>query len=110
VAEPGRAVFAFAAAPDRLPALDRFALGSDAYPDQGATLVIEVASLAADGGLMLAGPGVDGVARLGVAGLPDGFWAARAALAPLFPRGLDLILTAGDRLAAVPRTTLVREG
>ena len=29
----------------------------------------------------------------------------RAALAPLFPRGIDIVLTAGPSLAALPRTT-----
>ena len=107
-AEPDQAAFVFAADPDRLPDLASLPLGSDAYPDQGATLVIEVPALVAEGPLVLEGPGIDGIARLGVAGLPDGFWDRRAALAPLFPRGLDLLLTQGDRLVALPRTTSVR--
>jgi alpha-D-ribose 1-methylphosphonate 5-triphosphate synthase subunit PhnH len=108
-AQPDRAAFVFVGDPARTPDLEALPLGSDAYPDQGATLVIEVASLAEEGGLTLEGPGIDGRTSLAVAGLPDGFWDRRAALAPLFPRGLDLLLTAGDRLAAVPRTTAVRE-
>jgi alpha-D-ribose 1-methylphosphonate 5-triphosphate synthase subunit PhnH len=28
-------------------------------------------------------------------------------LAPLFPRGIDLIFTAGTRVAALPRTTRI---
>jgi alpha-D-ribose 1-methylphosphonate 5-triphosphate synthase subunit PhnH len=92
-----------------LPPLDGFALGSDSYPDRSATLVIEVTALDQDGGLRLSGPGIEDTARLGVTGLRPGFWAERAALAPLFPRGLDLILTCGDRLAAIPRTTSVEE-
>ena len=106
-AQPDEAAFAFIGDPAALTALGGFALGSDAYPDRSTTLVVEVASLSADGPLTLSGPGIRERARLGAAGLPDGFWAARAALAPLFPRGLDLILTCGDRLAAVPRTTVI---
>jgi alpha-D-ribose 1-methylphosphonate 5-triphosphate synthase subunit PhnH len=109
LAEPDRAAFAFVGDPTRLPDLEALPLGSDAYPDQGATLVVEVAGLARAGSLTLEGPGIDGRTQLGVAGLADGFWTRRAALASLFPRGIDLLLTAGDWLAAVPRTTLVRE-
>jgi hypothetical protein len=66
-----------------------------------------LASLEAAGRLRLTGPGIEREARLGIIGLSPGFWAERAALAPLFPRGLDLIVTCGDLLAAIPRTTLV---
>jgi alpha-D-ribose 1-methylphosphonate 5-triphosphate synthase subunit PhnH len=106
-AQPDQAGFAFIGAPSLLPALDSFALGCDAYPDRSTTLVLEVAALAAEGGLVLTGPGIRSSARFGVAGLRAGFWAERAALAALFPRGLDLILTCGDRLTALPRTTRV---
>ena len=107
-ASPDRATFVLVADAGRPPELEALPLGSDAYPDQGATLVIEVADLTADGDLLLSGPGIDGSARLGVTGLPPEFWTRRAALAPLFPCGLDILLTAGDRLAALPRTTVVQ--
>jgi len=98
---------------DALPPLDAFDLGSDEYPDRSATLVVEVAGLAAgkSGGtaLTLSGPGIAGSAALTVDRLPDGFQAQRTALAPLFPRGLDVVLTCGDRLAALPRTTRAEE-
>jgi alpha-D-ribose 1-methylphosphonate 5-triphosphate synthase subunit PhnH len=103
------AAFAFIGDPARLPALDGFALGLDPYPDRSTTLVIEVADLARGGRLSLSGPGIENRNRLGVAGFRAGFWSERAALAPLFPRGLDLILTCGDLLAAVPRTTRIEE-
>jgi alpha-D-ribose 1-methylphosphonate 5-triphosphate synthase subunit PhnH len=106
---PDRAGFAVIGDPAVLPALDRFALGTDAYPDRSTTLVIEVRALAEGGALSLSGPGIEARTRLDVAGLPKRFWAERAALAPLFPRGIDVILTCGDRLAAVPRTTRVEE-
>jgi alpha-D-ribose 1-methylphosphonate 5-triphosphate synthase subunit PhnH len=106
---PDQAAFAFIGDPTTLPALDGFALGSDAYPDRSTTLVIEVAALSEDGRLNLSGPGIRERGWLGVAGLAADFWVERAALAPLFPRGIDLILTCGDRLAALPRTTRVEE-
>jgi alpha-D-ribose 1-methylphosphonate 5-triphosphate synthase subunit PhnH len=102
---PAEADFAFAAGSP--PPLDGFALGTDLYPDRSTTLILEVATLEAAGRLRLTGPGIEREARLGIIGLSPGFWAERAALAPLFPRGLDLIVTCGDLLAAIPRTTLV---
>jgi len=112
-ADPAAARFAMAVEADALPPLDAFDLGSDEYPDRSATLVVEVAGLAAgkSGGtaLTLSGPGIAGSAALTVDRLPDGFQAQRTALAPLFPRGLDVVLTCGDRLAALPRTTRAEE-
>jgi alpha-D-ribose 1-methylphosphonate 5-triphosphate synthase subunit PhnH len=103
-AEPEAADFAFAVGSP--PPLDAFALGTDLYPDRSTTLILEVASLEAGGRLRLAGPGIEREARLGI-DLSPGFWAERAALAPLFPRGIDLIVTCGEFLAAIPRSTLV---
>lgn len=106
---PDKAAFAVIGDPEAMPAPDRFALGTDAYPDRSTTLVIEVETLstATTAGWRLEGPGINGAAHLAVTGLPAGFVAARAALAPLYPRGLDIVLTAGDRLAALPRTTRI---
>lgn len=105
--DPVEARFAIAGDPDALPPLDRFALGSDEYPERSATLVIEVAGLDNTTGVALRGPGIKGDARLDVAGLPARFWRERRALAELFPRGLDVLFACGDRLAALPRSTLV---
>lgn len=101
------AVFAFVGSAAALPSLEGFALGSDAYPDRSATLVVEVETLSSDGDLLLSGPGVRQRRSLGVGGVPRHLWDERAALAVLFPRGLDLILTCRDQLVALPRTTRV---
>jgi alpha-D-ribose 1-methylphosphonate 5-triphosphate synthase subunit PhnH len=105
VTDPVAAHFAFAGAPATLPPLDAFALGTDEYPDRSTTLVIAVSALEAGRGVTLAGPGIDGTARLAVGGLGEGFWAERAALRTLVPRGLDIVFTCGNRLAALPRST-----
>lgn len=81
--------------------------GSDTAPQEGATLVIEVPSLENGLALALRGPGVRSVQRLRVGGLHAGFWQARAALECAFPCGIDLILTCGERVAALPRSTRV---
>lgn len=107
-ADSAQARFAFTDTAAVLPPLDAFALGSDAYPDRSTTLVIETPGLANDGPLTLSGPGIPGTAKAAIA-LPNAFWAARAALAEIFPRGIDLFLTDGARVMGVPRTTIVEK-
>lgn len=81
--------------------------GSDEAPQAGATLIIELPSLDTGPALVLRGPGIQSTQALRAGGLDDAFWAARSALAPRFPRGIDLVLTCGDRIAALPRSTRV---
>jgi alpha-D-ribose 1-methylphosphonate 5-triphosphate synthase subunit PhnH len=89
-----------------IPPLDGFDAGSDEYPDRSTTLIIQVDGFT-DSGLTLSGPGIRDSLRFGVQGLPAGFFEAWRGLAPLFPRGIDLIFTAGSRIAALPRTTRI---
>jgi alpha-D-ribose 1-methylphosphonate 5-triphosphate synthase subunit PhnH len=79
----------------------RFAIGTPEYPDRAATLIVEMPRLAADGA-RLSGPGIRDHAALNVPDLAA-FQANRA----LFPLGFDCFLTCGDRLAGVPRSTIV---
>ena len=106
-ARPEEARFAFARDLAALPPMAEFNLGSADYPDRSTTIVLDVAGLEAGRGLTLRGPGIQSAARLNVRGVPEAFWAERAALMPLFPLGIDLILTCGRRVAALPRTTIV---
>lgn len=99
----------FLLASGRPPALASLALGSDEVPQDGATLFLQVAALAAAPGWRLTGPGIQSATALHVTGAPEGFVAERAALAGLFPRGLDIILCAGRHIAGLPRTTTIRE-
>lgn len=86
---------------DLLP-LDRFPAGTPDYPDRSATLIVEMDVLAAEG-VRLTGPGIAGEARLS---LPEPLGPLRASAAR-FPLGLDLFLTAGERVAALPRSTRI---
>ena len=104
---PAQATFCFVADADSVPALDELALGTDAYPDRSATLIVAVERLSDEDGMRLCGPGVNGETRLDVGRLRDGLLAERAALRDIFPRGVDFIFVCGDRIAALPRTTLV---
>jgi len=79
----------------------RFRPGLPDYPDRSATLIVECDVLTAHGAC-LTGPGIETAAWLN---LPE--TAAFRANRARFPLGFDTILTAGDRLAALPRSTRV---
>lgn len=86
-------------------ALEKVVTGSDLYPDDGATVIVR-ARIGEGQALRLTGPGVDGAVALHVAGLPEGFWAARAAHLR-YPMGFDLFLLDGRQIIGVPRSTQV---
>lgn len=107
VADPSVAAFAFLAPGEPLPPLEGFALGSAEYPDRSTTLVVPVDTLVEGTGWRLRGPGIEGDRRLSIGPLPADMPARLAANRALFPRGIDLVFVAGNRIAALPRTTLV---
>jgi alpha-D-ribose 1-methylphosphonate 5-triphosphate synthase subunit PhnH len=107
VASAAGAAFALVLEAASLPALDRFDWGTDEEPQRGATLIIQVAALAGQGGWTLSGPGIATRTALRVDGLPGSFAAQRRAMTGAFPRGLDILFTSGARLAALPRTTIL---
>ncbi len=108
VAEPGAACFALVVRES--PALGALAQGTEEEPQRGATLVLQVADLVEGEGWRLTGPGIEREHRLRVSGAPEGFLAAWAANRTAFPCGVDVLLCAGDRLAALPRTVAIAEG
>lgn len=80
-----------------------YPIGTAEYPDRSATLIAGVPSL---GGRAhrLTGPGVATEIRLS---LPEaGFFRVNRTR---FPLGLDVMLCAGNRMVAIPRTTRVEE-
>jgi alpha-D-ribose 1-methylphosphonate 5-triphosphate synthase subunit PhnH len=107
VTSPKDSRFAFAAGFATLPPLNEFDLGTEEYPDRSTTLIVEVPELIEGSGLTLRGPGIKDTTRLLIGCVPAEFWRARADLAALFPLGIDLLLTSGRLLAALPRTTVV---
>lgn len=86
---------------DALIPLSDYPVGTAEYPDRSATLIVEMTDLVSQGAT-LRGPGIETQAYLS---LPEteAFRCNRAQ----FPLGLDFILTSGDRLAGLPRTTRV---
>jgi alpha-D-ribose 1-methylphosphonate 5-triphosphate synthase subunit PhnH len=104
VPEPRDAAFAFVGAPQELPPIEAFSLGTPDYPDRSATIVIQVESLRAGPPLALSGPGIRATQVLHASGLPDDMAARLAANRSLFPRGVDFILADANEIAALPRS------
>jgi len=88
-----------------LPALDRFAFGSNEYPDRSTTLILQVESLSQGPAYQLRGPGIDGVSTLRATIEPRDLFARLAINATLFPRGIDVVLVDDASIVAIPRTT-----
>jgi alpha-D-ribose 1-methylphosphonate 5-triphosphate synthase subunit PhnH len=84
--------------------LDAYRIGTPDYPDRAVTLIAELGNLAPEGA-RLSGPGIRETARLS---LPE--VAAFQRNHRLFPLGWDAFFTCGDRLAALPRTSVVEAG
>ncbi|MBV8169795.1 MAG: phosphonate C-P lyase system protein PhnH [Alphaproteobacteria bacterium] len=109
VEAPERALFALVADVAALPSLATFDAGSDEYPDHSATVLLAVEALGAGETLTLRGPGIPETRALAVTGLPAGFRAEWRANHARFPRGIDVILTCGNRLAGLPRSVQIVE-
>jgi len=105
VADRAAAVFAVLA--HDAASFDGFAIGTDAYPDRSATLLIEVPVLGAGSSRTWRGPGIDGQASVAVGGLGADFWRAWADNHALFPCGVDIVFAAGSQLLALPRSIAV---
>ncbi|GGI32679.1 phosphonate C-P lyase system protein PhnH [Bradyrhizobium guangdongense] len=90
-----------------LPALERFALGTNEYPDRSTTLIIQVDNLDSGRSFELRGSGIDGVATLHASIKPFDLFERLRINEALFPRGIDLVLVAGDAVVAIPRTTRI---
>ena len=111
VADSSIASFALIGDPQSLPALERFAFGSNEYPDRSTTLILQVEGLGDGPAVELQGPGIDGTAVLRASRQPHDLFERLSINAALFPRGIDVVLVHDDSIVAIPRTTrLVRRG
>lgn len=109
-AAPAAARFVWIAEGDALPALASLDAGTDEYPDQSATCVVEVAALGGTDAeaLLLTGPGIATEQALAVQGLRGDFVDQWDANHRGFPRGVDLFLATPTHIAGLPRSTRVR--
>jgi alpha-D-ribose 1-methylphosphonate 5-triphosphate synthase subunit PhnH len=105
IADSSISSFALIGSPSELPSLDRFAFGSNEYPDRSTTLILQVESLTQGPALELRGPGIDGTAILQAAIQPHDLVERLGINAALFPRGIDVVLVHDDAIVAIPRTT-----
>jgi alpha-D-ribose 1-methylphosphonate 5-triphosphate synthase subunit PhnH len=111
VADSSISSFALVGDPQNLPPLDRFAFGSNEYPDRSTTLILQVESLTQGPAIELRGPGIDGTATLNISIQPHDLFERLAVNVALFPRGIDIVLVHDDTIVAIPRTTrLDRKG
>lgn len=106
-ADPLQAAFALVSDAATAPRLSAFNAGDAKYPDRSTTVLIQVAALEGGAPMRLTGPGIKGERIVSPAGLPEGFWAQLADNNAGFQFGVDVLLAAGDRLMALPRSVRV---
>ncbi|MFM7330561.1 MAG: phosphonate C-P lyase system protein PhnH [Brachymonas sp.] len=109
-ADAATARFVWVAQGDQLPALAALDAGTDEYPDQSATCVVEVPTLhpAEHADMALTGPGIATEQLLAVEGLPEDFINQWACNHQRFPRGVDLFLASATHIIGLPRSTHIR--
>jgi alpha-D-ribose 1-methylphosphonate 5-triphosphate synthase subunit PhnH len=86
-----------------------FSDGTDETPETSATVILQVASLTTGRRFVLEGPGLREPGVISIDGLPTDFVATWQRNHGLYPRGIDLILCAGNQLAALPRSVSIRD-
>jgi len=109
VTEPETAHFALVADGERMPALGVFDAGTAEHPERSATVIVQVRALIGGTGRSLRGPGIADQVHLDVTGVPGPFWTWVSDNHALFPRGVDLIMSAGQVIASLPRATRVED-
>lgn len=107
--EPSHASFAVLSKDSPVEGWQKFAMGSLAYPDRSATLLLPVTSLRDGTPLTIRGPGIETAATVAPHGLPGGFAEAMAINAVRYPLGFDLFLVCCSELIALPRTARLVE-
>ena len=105
--EKAEARFAFVESGGALSSFGLFAAGTQEYPDRSTTIIIEMASFEGGRDLALTGPGIASVQTIAPLGLPETFMRLWTENRTLFPRGIDIVLTAGRRIICLPRTTKI---
>lgn len=85
--------------------LSGFCTGSERFPDQSCTLLVQLDALEGGAALSWSGPGILGQREVSLP-LPAAFWQQRAARND-FPRGLDLFFAADQSLIGLPRSTRI---
>ena len=106
VEQPQQATFAVASDTISSEQLNALCEGSAVAPETSATLIVQVPSLSGGRMLRLTGAGI-AEERMIAPQLPNCILHELTERPHPFPLGVDLILTCGERLLAIPRTTHV---
>ena len=106
VEQPQQATFAVASDSISAEQLNVLSAGTVVAPETGVTLIVQLASLSGGRMLRLTGAGI-AEERMIAPQLPECIIAELTERPHPFPLGIDLILTCGERLLAIPRTTHV---
>ncbi|BAP81131.1 carbon-phosphorus lyase complex subunit [Pseudomonas sp. MT-1] len=85
--------------------LSGFFTGSERFPDQSCTLLVQLDAPEGGAALSWSGPGILGQREVSLP-VPAAFWQQRAARND-FPRGLDLFFAADQSLIGLPRSTRI---
>ena len=109
VAEPEHAAFAVIDGASLAPLLADFDPGNDQFPDRSTTIIVQCKGLDSGEAVTLMGPGILGSRSIAPAGLRLGFWAEVAANNDAYPLGVDLLLSHGDAVLGLPRSTRIGE-
>ncbi|MBX9741041.1 MAG: phosphonate C-P lyase system protein PhnH [Beijerinckiaceae bacterium] len=103
--EPNEAAFGILRAASGPAGLARFAQCDARYPDRSTTLLALCDDFESGPRLSVEGPGVQSREMIAPAGLPEEFLRDATDNAALFPRGVDVLLVAHDRIIGLPRTS-----
>jgi len=109
--DPAQANFLWLCAQDRWPRMSDMQAGTDEYPDQSATCIMETSSIhtgTCTRAWSMSGPGIASPLGLTAEGLPEDFTAQWAGNHAAFPRGVDVLLTTATQVLGLPRSTMLR--
>lgn len=87
-----------------IPDLDSLNPGTEAYPDQSCTLIVQCQSLRQGYPVVATGPGIQGSRKIYSSGFNPRLLEQRRQHYQQFPLGIDIIFTCGDQFFALPRT------
>lgn len=95
---------------DDRPDMSELNPGSETYPDQSCTLIIQCQSLSTGPYYQASGPGIEHMRRIRCSGIDSTLMQHRESLQAQFPMGIDIIMVCNNEFIYLPRTTLlVRE-
>lgn len=109
VESPAEAAFAVLDGTSTAPALSAFSAGTDQFPDRSTSVIVQCAGLAGGDAVTLTGPGIAGSREIAPKGLRPGIWTEVAANAARYPLGIDIILSHGEAIIGLPRSTQILE-